>query len=386
MSRWVHPSASRAVVQAPLVASDDGVEAGMRRKPPRGAATSAAAPEGVSDEVARSAVCYDANLMARPSCWCAQRRRVSAGRGEFLGRMTPRDETVPAAVAAIVVAAIVVAAFLFVDLSIPRLFERPHQFPNWLMQMFSAAALGLCIGQLNLVATWAVFAPGNLALRLPWALLLTVLIWYALILGNRAYNPQFTLEEAVIAGMALIGGSLGAQVPLWIASRLAHVRLVQATQDAQDDERQRGQFRMRHVLAGMVLLSLALAPLRALLPQGDTLWPRDFPYLQFAAVLGAMGVCNLLITVPCIWGAFLPSRKLPSVAVGWAVYCAVLTVLEATFLIAVSARPPNILEHFWVLYFGNLVQCLVVFGVLLLFRAIGFQLVRVKRDAKEVES
>jgi hypothetical protein len=129
--------------------------------------------------------------------------------------MTARGNTVRTVVAA----AIVVSAFLFLDFFIPVLSWGPR--PDFL----TFAASGSCIGQLNLVAAWAAIARGNLAVRLPWAFLLTTLIWYALILGNRLHNRYLALEDAMFLGVTLFGGCLAAQAPLWAASRLAGVRL-----------------------------------------------------------------------------------------------------------------------------------------------------------------
>jgi len=45
--------------------------------------------------------------------------------------------------------------------------------------------VGICIGQVNLIAAWAALAPGNVLFRLPWSMLLGVLMWYSLVLGYR---------------------------------------------------------------------------------------------------------------------------------------------------------------------------------------------------------
>ena len=65
------------------------------------------------------------------------------------------------------VTAAVIAAFLLIDFAVPQ-FDSPRN--NWPL----AVGLGICMGQLNLITTWAVFARGNIVVRLPWSLLLGV--------------------------------------------------------------------------------------------------------------------------------------------------------------------------------------------------------------------
>ncbi|MEQ8788240.1 MAG: hypothetical protein RIC55_18170 [Pirellulaceae bacterium] len=276
------------------------------------------------------------------------------------------------AVRTVIAATLVVAGLLLVDFFVPTLFTWGESFGAFL-------AIGFCIGQLNLVATWAALARGNPALRLPWAFLLTILLWYSLVVGNRVHNRYFSLGEAIFLGALLVSGCLVAQIPLWIASRVAGVRLLPPSVGVGGAGPAEGQFRLWHLLLAMVLLSLAIAPLKAVLPPGDSLWPDNLPIARAALILSALAVCNLLITVPCIWGAFLPRRLLIPVGLGWTVYCGILTAVEIGMLSLLIRMPQSIGEMFPDFYTINFSQCMVVFGVLLIFRAIGFTLLRVQR-------
>jgi hypothetical protein len=63
----------------------------------------------------------------------------------------------------------VIGAFLLLDFFTPPIGNSLSRGSEW----WGAAVLtGICIGQVGLIAAWAVLAPGNLVVRLPWSLLL----------------------------------------------------------------------------------------------------------------------------------------------------------------------------------------------------------------------
>jgi hypothetical protein len=67
-------------------------------------------------------------------------------------------------------------------------------------------------------------------------------------------------------------------------------------------------------------------------------------------------------------------------------YCALLTAVEITLLSVAIYIPRDFSDLFEAAFACNLSQAAVVFGTLLIFRAIGYRLVRVKRGAKALES
>jgi len=270
-----------------------------------------------------------------------------------------------------IVAGAIVCAFCMVDLFTPMFIDAGPEWPAMIM-------LGICIGQVNRIATWAALAPGNVVVRLPWALLLSALMWYSIVWGARWMGadpyPYFSLDDAVILAIFLFVGVAAAQVPLWIARRVFRWRLVSWAGAAREPSQDRLQFQLWHMMLGMLFVSLALAPGRLVLPPGD-LADLDLEFEMFA-MLAALVACNLLIAVPCIWGAFARATILVPLAFGWLIYCGGVTVLEFVVLVSIFGPVPRD-EMPILMYLLNVTQCGTVFGTLLLFRALGFRLVRV---------
>jgi hypothetical protein len=266
-----------------------------------------------------------------------------------------------------IAAGIIVCAFLVADFVTPIIMQPGPEWPAFIM-------LGICIGQVNLIATWAALAPGNVVLRLPWAFLLSVLMWYGLVLGVRVSDVPPSLDDAVITGIFLLGGVVSAQIPLWIAGRLFRWRLVSWAGAVYEPSQHRMQYQLWHLMLGILFVSIALAPGRVVLPQGD-LTNLRLDYEMFA-VLALLVVCNLLIAVPCIWGAFARATIIIPLALGWIVYCVVVTAVEYNVLGAIlGPGPPE--EMPYLMYVLNVSQCATVFGTLLILRALGFHLLRV---------
>jgi hypothetical protein len=193
--------------------------------------------------------------------------------------------------------------------------------------------LGICIGQLNLIATWAALAPGNILVRLPWSLLLTVWMWQALVVGNRISFSGFPRAEAILLGMVLLFGLFVAMAPLAIAARFFRWRLLGWRREVASDGRAavKVQFNLRHLLLSMFLLSLAMAMVRWGLPEGRG-WEIPTDRYLYVHLLG-VAFCNVVVTIPCIWGAFASLRRLPLLAAGWFAYCALLTGAEIAFFV-----------------------------------------------------
>jgi hypothetical protein len=199
-------------------------------------------------------------------------------------------------------------------------------------------------------------------------------MWYSLILGARATDDYFWLEDAVLLAMFLLVGVMSAQIPLWIAGRLFRWRLVSWAGAVRKPSEGRLQFQLGHLMLGMLFVSLALAPGRVVLPSGDLANLR----LEFEmfALLAVLVVCNLLIAVPCIWGAFARVTTIIPLAFGWLVYCAVVTAIEFSIFQSIfGPGPPE--EIPYLVYVLNVSQCATVFGALLILRALGFRLLRV---------
>jgi hypothetical protein len=266
------------------------------------------------------------------------------------------------------VSAAVIAAFLVVDYLTPYVMKPVE---NWR----AFVLIGICVGQVNLIAAWAVLAPGNLVVRLPWAILLAMAMWYALMLGGRAAH-FITTQDAILVGVILLGGAVIAQIPLWISKRVFRWHLVVGADDPVQAQQGPWQFTLQHLLLAMLLWSVALAPLRQVLPPGPI--GHFFPDRNLLVTLGAAVVCNVLVTVPCIWGALYLKTALVRIATGWLLYCVILTFIELLVLSAILWPPGILAEEYAHFLIANVGQCAAVFGTLLIYRALGFRLVRAR--------
>ncbi|MEN6338154.1 MAG: hypothetical protein ABFE01_28185, partial [Phycisphaerales bacterium] len=267
------------------------------------------------------------------------------------------------------VCGILFAAFLAVDYATPQVLG-----PRGNESVF-VILLGLCISQINLIAVWAALAPGNIVLRLSWSSLLTLMMWYALLAGSMGTTHEFNLCDALVLGASLLTGVLILQVPLWVAKKWFRWRLSRGAEDAGQFALEDRQFSLQHLLLAMLLWAIALSPLRAVLPAGAAVPSYVDSHLR--VLTPARIVSNLLITIPCIWWAFQPTARLWRLTVGWLFYTVVLTVVEVAIVLAIRGLPANRLaEGIGVSLILNVTQCLAVFGVLRIFRAMGYRMVR----------
>jgi hypothetical protein len=211
--------------------------------------------------------------------------------------------------------------------------------------------------------------------RLPWSLLLTVWMWQALVVGNRLSFSGLPRAEAILLGVVLLFGLFVAMAPLAIAARFFRWRLRGWQRNDTSDDRAAAQvqFKLQHLLLSMFFLSLAMGMMRWSLPEGRG-WEITVYHGLYVA-LPVVAFCNLVVTIPCIWGAFVSPRRLPLLAAGWFAYCALLTGAEIGFVFVLGPTF-SLLEFFYLFYLMNLMQCLTVFGILVIFRGIGFRLVR----------
>jgi hypothetical protein len=265
------------------------------------------------------------------------------------------------------ISGLVIAALLVVD------FAAPQVGHDWLF----AITMGICIGQINLIATWAVLAPGNFVVRFFWSLLLGVFMWYALVAGNEVSSPKyFSFGKACMLGTTVLFGLVVTQIPLWAAKHLFRWRLTTGDQ-AVSWSPARLQFQISDLLIATFLLSVTLSPLRTILPPGDM---AGFHFdKELFAVLPVVAFCNLVVTVPCVWGGFFTGTRFVALAFGWLVYCGVLTALELGVLCALFGDPHDS-RIFWLIYLVNIAQCITVFGVLRVYRTLGYRLVRASRS------
>ena len=266
-----------------------------------------------------------------------------------------------------------ICVFLIIDV----LTTRCVRISQWLEVVLT----GLCIGQINLIAVWTSLAPGNIVLRMSWSLLLTIAMWYALILGDRRLPfPHITRSDAVMLILVLLASVVVMQVPLWIAKKVFRWRLTRRPDDTQASLQEDRQFNLKHLLIAMLLLSVALSPLQQILPPGTV--PSLSLDREYFVLLPAAILCNLLIALPCIWWAFTSTATLVRLLFGWLFYCATISAIAVMCICALIKGPAadKRLEAILGISVFNLSQCIAVLATLLIIRALGFRMVRTPRQ------
>ncbi len=236
---------------------------------------------------------------------------------------------------------------------------------------------GVVIGQLNLISVWAAMATGPVVVRLPWALLLTFLLYYALVLGAAlAESPSQVAYVTLL--VVLVVAQLCVQVPLWVGSRWFNWQLVTPSATIGVDQT-RSQFSISQLMTGTALLALTFGAGRLVLPADALALLEVNLDWQDYVVMGGAAICNLLFVVPCVWGAFLPFDKLIQRGLGWGVVILLATTAEFAILATILGGGVGSVEDWWVFLVGNYVQCFTVAGTLLILRWQGFRLLRTGR-------
>jgi hypothetical protein len=265
----------------------------------------------------------------------------------------------------------VVVAYLVFDVLLGKMADR---FSNDTMVLLWFL-IGICIGQANLIAAWAAFAPGSFFVRFPWAMFLAVLGWYALVIGLRWEDARFRREDALVLGAIALVGVTAAQIPLWIAAKAFRWRLFSPDAATGSDQQAERRFSLRQMLLGMAVVSVALAVGRLALPPGDSSWASaDADLWMIVAVFTAV---NLVVVAPCIWLAFATSQHLARLAIPWLMLVPLFSLVEFAAVTVLESANAQ-LEIFLLLLACNLAQCLVVFGTLRGLRSFGFRFVRLR--------
>jgi hypothetical protein len=261
-----------------------------------------------------------------------------------------------------------ILVFLVVDFITPQLLG-PRASEWWL-----PALGGILVAEVNLIAIWAVLAPGNIVVRLPWAILLSTAMWYALVLGAREREHLF-LTAALGMGAVVFFTVAVAQVNLWIAKKAYGWRLIGGTDDAAQSPQGPWQFNLRHLMLATFLLAVALSPLHKVLPPGPI--DRFDIDAEFSLGLAALFILlySLFVTIPCIWN-MMSSQPGVVLALGWLSYAVGVTGLEIGLLVAIGPRGGTGGEECMLLLVMNVCQCLTIFATLRIYRALGFRFVR----------
>ena len=239
-----------------------------------------------------------------------------------------------------------------------------------------ALALGMGIGQINLISIWSALAPGQIVARIPWVVLLTVCFWASICVGmDEGYSAASRYELAIV----LLATQLIAQLPLWLGSRVWAWRLVTRRQIQEGLHQTDNRFGLKGLMLGTCFLAITLAIVRGVMSEFDGGWS-DVSFDPQILFLLTVAVCtNLSVVVPCIWLAFRPRRELPRVLARWCGLVVLVSVIEIAVLSASLGGPPNLVMTTYVCVLLNLTQCATVVVVLLALRRVGWRLVRMKK-------
>jgi hypothetical protein len=295
------------------------------------------------------------------------------------------------------VSALVVTAFLALN------FFARWAFEGWI-HWRQYAFVGIIVAQCNLIAVWSALTRVNIVVRFSWTVFFVASIWHSWILGDRvltqlncltsfssdAYSSDAYsgwLELYFLYGIGLVVAVVCAQIPIWIAANVFRWQLANCANDGEAGVAQPvmtpwRQFRLRDLLLTVFVLSLAIAPLHFVVPPvKGTLSFVGLDTVLMKVVL--LVVCNLVLAVPCIWGAFLRMPVMLVAGAVWLLYCLALSWGEYAILQSVNIAWPS--QTVSRLYTLNLSQCITVVTTLLIFRALGFRLVRGAKKRRDEE-
>jgi hypothetical protein len=240
-------------------------------------------------------------------------------------------------------------------------------------------SLGLLIGQINLISIWAALAPGRLVVRLPWALLLTAVMWAMVCIE---FNRRGVAAESHYqAGLILVCAQLAAQTPLWAGAKIWKWRLASRDSRRVGIDVSDAQFSIRHMMLGTLLLAITLSLFRLIISGRPADWLQVLIVPHTLVILVGAATTNLLIVVPCIWLAFLPRQRLPRMLAMWGLFVVLMSIVEIFVLTSILWSPQRPVLTYVVTIVINLTQCGLVVWVLMRLRRLGFRLVRLKNSS-----
>lgn len=252
-----------------------------------------------------------------------------------------------------VLSIVALLTFVFVNLStlwIAREFGPPAG--RW-ETLFAGAIIGIVVGQISLIGVWSTLTLQRAAVRF-WGALALLAGVYVLLLAGWYFVRRLNGEDMAVWGGLVVVCFATTQLPLWFA-RLFGWRFIREPDiDGYRLERKR-QFRIKHVMAAMLLSALLLAAWQ---------W-------GVVEVLPELLLVNPLPSLPWVWIAFQPRRRLLRRAL---VATSVTGLLTATQLWILPFTIGGLLPPMELFVIAiNLSQTLTVAGVLLLFRWDGYR-------------
>lgn len=274
-----------------------------------------------------------------------------------------------------IIAATLVSLFLYLNyFCVGRFLQAPISMEK---AIWAGFLLGQFVAQTNLIAICATLGSGSWLLRLPWALLLTLIQWISLVSGvNYFLTRQFTIDvaeyESVTLGAYLFLSVALASIPWLVARYVFGWRLGVPGETANPESR----FDLREIFGAMLLLALTLGLIRIAgdINSGGTLLWDTRQFLSALPDYYPLVFFNAVVVTPSVW--LVLSRKLNPVNIGTALLCIVIvpswmaTLMIGTDMLAFH-RPRQIAFAAYAVSQG-----LVAYCSLLLLRCTGLVLRR----------
>jgi hypothetical protein len=216
-----------------------------------------------------------------------EKRYAPAWRAHLLENETPSPPPLTPRYAPLVVP-IVLAAIA--NLILPSVIDGPGETGTPL-------ALGVIVGQVGLLAAWAVLGPWRLYAQWFVALLVELGLSLALVLGVGFVWPFKSAPawRELLQGTLLIFAILvAAQVPLWCIRLVRGWRLVPRGTDAARTAIESRQLQIRDILIAMTILALALGTTSLAAKTSDG-------RVDMGGVLDTLGGCGVVV----VWSALV---------------------------------------------------------------------------------
>ena len=168
--------------------------------------------------------------------------------------------------------------------------------------------VGFIAGQCGLLAIWGVLGPLGASARLIVTLAIGVLLMTSFGVGVAVVEPPGNnLGEIVSTVLFLPLVLLATQLPLWVFRLITGGRITHVSVHPAQSPITHGQFGVRHVMGGTLVVALALglasSAMQVLDVQGMEGWiPLLVVCLYFVVV-------STFATLPCLWAAMIAKRK-----------------------------------------------------------------------------
>lgn len=262
-----------------------------------------------------------------------------------------------------------VAGHFMYNLLLPQMFDWDFLevvLPEEIGVTIMFTMVGVSMSQVNLIAVLAAFSPGKLVNRVPIAVVLGVLMWSSLVLGNQLVG-QFGTQDIYTLGILIGVGITVASIPLAVATWSKGWRLIGPDGLGDRDDR----FSIRNMMIAMGVLAGAMAIGRSLVPRNQMISIiRDYELYVF---VGMIALANLAVVVPGVWVSFLYGDALRRWLISWLIGLCLVGLILGMGIHSIGGGPGWIVVPLMAMLIA---QAFTLFGTLWVLRKAGYQLIR----------